>query len=515
MIRDPRFRTPDDELAIRLGRYWDALVEEDAAPPGPAADLGDLAVIVRGLADLPRETAPEAIHARARARLGAHPDVLTFLTTESHDAATFPMVSNGHAHIDDAEDESPNERPPTPFRRLLPFVELAGIAAVIAVLLFVAFDHYQTADKPTPTVSPTQIVTPTTAPVTPTAAPDAVGDWPMLGGGPTRTGGADRTIPATAPTLKWAATLPPGVRSPIAAGDAVYASNGGVIVALDAATGTERWRFDLGVAPSVAGANPPAVVGGTVYAAAHDGTVFALDAATGHLLWSHETGGTVTTSVAVAAGTVFVGTVEGDLDALDAATGDLRWSSPTGPISVSSPVVADGVVYVGGGGDTLFAIDAASGSVRWREEVKAGMQSVAVGDGIAVAAGTNTGASFLLVAVDAASGVVRWQGNNGADLPPAIVGGMVYVINGSHVEVSEGKRGTKQWVVDARVKVVDFAVVGKALLLCRNDGTAIALDAATGKERWRIATGGKPTGIAVGVGVMYVAHGDGTLAAYG
>src|SRR5262249_61658867 len=62
MIRDPRFRTPDDELAVRLSRYWDDLVEEDTAPSEPASDLGDLVGIVRGLAESPRDSAPEDFH---------------------------------------------------------------------------------------------------------------------------------------------------------------------------------------------------------------------------------------------------------------------------------------------------------------------------------------------------------------------------------------------------------------------------------------------------------------------
>jgi hypothetical protein len=139
MIRDPRFRTPDDELAVRLSRYWDALVAEDIALSEPAAALGDLAVIVGDLAELPRDPAPEDVHARARARLSADPEWLSLLTTSPHVIASLPPASNGQRWIDDMETGSVSFRPPTLLRRMLPFVELTAIAAAILLLLYVAF----------------------------------------------------------------------------------------------------------------------------------------------------------------------------------------------------------------------------------------------------------------------------------------------------------------------------------------------------------------------------------------
>jgi hypothetical protein len=164
MIRDPRFRTADDDLAVRLSRYWDALVDEDATPPEPTPDLGDLAVIVRGLADLPRDPAPEEVHARAKARLSANPEWLGLPTIRPHDVSSVPVASNGHtSHEVDAEDAG-GERAPTPLRRILPFVELAALAAAILLLLYVAFgrDRHQAVAPVggTPTVVPAPSPTP-------------------------------------------------------------------------------------------------------------------------------------------------------------------------------------------------------------------------------------------------------------------------------------------------------------------------------------------------------------------
>jgi outer membrane protein assembly factor BamB len=517
MIRDPRFRTPDGDLAFRLGRYVDALVTEADTMPVAAPEIAELAAIARALADAPRDPAPAELHERARARLATSPRWVKLVATRPHDGASVMVVPNGYeAGMAGTDDRAP-DAPITPLRRLVPSGERAAVAVAILVLLYIAFGRDRQANEPMATMTPaaTEAPTATAAAPTPTGVAGAVGDCPMLGCAPTRSGGADRAIPASAPPLRWTAALPAGIKFPVAAGDAVYTSNGGVIVALDAATGAVRWQFDLGVAPSVAGAKPPAVLGGIVYAAGHDGTVFAIDAATGQLRWSHETGGTVSTAVAVDTDTVFVGTNEGTLFALDAATGENRWAYPTGAISVSSPVIAEGVIYVGGGGDTLFALDTTNGLPRWKKSVKAGMQSVAVGDGLAVAAGINTSNAVLLVAMDAANGDALWQDQSGAELPPAIVDGTVYAPIGEGVVALDGKRGTRRWVFNATLRVVDITVLGDAILLCRKDGKAIAVNTATGKEVWNVATGGTATGVAVGAGVVYVAHSDGTLAAYG
>jgi outer membrane protein assembly factor BamB len=518
MINDPRLRTPEDELARRLGRYVDALVADQGPPPDAASEIADLAAIARALTDAPIEPAPEAVHARAQAWLGANQRLTEIITASEHDLAPASIRPNGRVPRAASIAAPVPERAPTPLRRVLSVVELAAVAAVILFLFYVYVtvirDRQAEQPTPTPVATATAAPTPTAVAPTPTVSAGAVGDWPMLGGGPTHAGGAGRALPAVAPVQRWKAALPAGIRFPVAAGDAVYVSNGGVIVAVDAATGAERWRFDLEVAPSVAGANPPAVVGGTVYAAAHDGTVVALDAVTGVARWSHETNGTVTTAVAVAGGFVFVGTTEGVLYALDAATGADRWSASTGPISLSSPAVTGDTVFVGGGGNTLYALEVATGAVRWNQAVKAGMQSVAVGGDLAVASGINTSNSVLLVALDAKSGDARWQGQTIAELPPAIVGNTVFVAGGTTVTALDGAHGSRIWNVDARLHIVDFAVAGDALLVCRKDGALIAVDATSGEERWRIANSGTATGVAVGSGVVYVAWRDGTLAAF-
>ena len=119
----------------------------------------------------------------------------------------------------------------------------------------------------------------------------------------------------------------------------------------------------------------PAVVDGVVYAGSGDGSVYALDARTGTLRWRFRTRDVVHTSPAVANGVVYAGSFDRSLYALDARTGALRWRFATLPNAspvlegiASSAAVADGTVYVGARDGHLYALRASDGALRWRHD---------------------------------------------------------------------------------------------------------------------------------------------------
>ena len=83
--------------------------------------------------------------------------------------------------------------------------------------------------------------------------------------------------------------------SPIVIGDTLYATTGqtNTVFALDARTGTERWRYKpvVGLTHDVGEYNRGvAVAGGRVFFATRDGQLIALDAATGKPLWNTRIG---------------------------------------------------------------------------------------------------------------------------------------------------------------------------------------------------------------------------------
>lgn len=84
------------------------------------------------------------------------------------------------------------------------------------------------------------------------------------------------------------------------------------VVALEAMTGSERWRTDVGVEITAA----PTVAGTTVLIGTQHGTVFGLQAETGQLLWDFKTGGRVVGSPIVAGDTMYVVSDDGMLYAV-------------------------------------------------------------------------------------------------------------------------------------------------------------------------------------------------------
>jgi len=130
----------------------------------------------------------------------------------------------------------------------------------------------------------------------------------------------------------------------------------------------------------------PVVSGGLLYfGSSADGRVIALDAATGAERWAYHTGGPVRFAPAVWRDRLFAVSDDGHLHCLNAGDGKLLWRKRGGPddrmvlgndriISQwparGGPVVADDTVYFAAGiwpsdGIYLYALDAATGKVQW------------------------------------------------------------------------------------------------------------------------------------------------------
>ncbi len=150
------------------------------------------------------------------------------------------------------------------------------------------------------------------------------------------------------------------------------------------------WSYDLG---TVRGQEAtPLVVDGVLYTSGYFGIVYALDAASGKEKWRfdpsmkpmslrHACCDTVNRGVAVSGGRVYVASVDGRLHALEAATGRELWSKDTfiehdkGYSSTGAPAIAHDVVVVGNsGGDMghdgvrgyVSAYDLGTGALKWR-----------------------------------------------------------------------------------------------------------------------------------------------------
>ena len=131
----------------------------------------------------------------------------------------------------------------------------------------------------------------------------------------------------------------------------------------------------------------PAVADGAVYFTSTDHNLYAVDASTGTLKWKFPTKSRVMSSPAVAGGLVYFESYDGNFYAVDAGTGKEKWHFATAgerrfaakhlhggmpptetmpdpfDIYLSSPAIAGGIVYFGSGDTNVYAVDASSGEV--------------------------------------------------------------------------------------------------------------------------------------------------------
>ncbi len=154
---------------------------------------------------------------------------------------------------------------------------------------------------------------------------------------------------------------------PTASRGRLYFGNpAGFLYCVDAETGKENWKFEMGGAISVG----PAIADGKVFAGQQGGERFfyCLDAETGELVWKQTIpGGWVWGSAAVDDGLVYVPTVNGHAVCLDAGTGHIVWMYPTAKSVPAEPAIDGDLVYFGSWSRSLYAFNKKTGEIVWKE----------------------------------------------------------------------------------------------------------------------------------------------------
>lgn len=297
--------------------------------------------------------------------------------------------------------------------------------------------------------------------------------------------------------------------TPVAGQSTDPGSDPGYLIALDAATGAERWRASIGSA----GYQSPAVLDGVVYIGSAGGRVHAIDAGSGDERWvfsAPNPGETLTSaSVAAADGLVFFATNRGLLYALDATNGQERWHNTVGGESPTTPVVAEGVVYVGADQATdTIEPDAVSGM------------------GAFLNPPYPSSGDFLLYAFDTADGSQRWSADlgtavKGVEPSPAVIGGTLVIAGVGagwrEVRALDSADGSERWrfvadqTINAAPTVADGTVIADSF-----GGRVYALALDTGHPVWSVETGGPiVTSAYLADGAVVVGSGDGNLYAIG
>lgn len=347
--------------------------------------------------------------------------------------------------------------------------------------------------------------------------------------------------------------------------------------------GQVKWTF-ASAKPLV---TTPAVVDDRMYLTTEDGRTIALDRGTGRPVWEYRTGSPSSSTPAVTKALVIFATRPGRVVALDRETGTLRWERDIESPVLASPVVANGTVYLGAADNNLYALDVANGKQRWAFATKAWVtEAVAyAGDTVVVTSQNSvinildgktgrrrhvydTGRRRNLIGGPAIPGdlaffgshdgtvwaidrqaktypferaILYWRTNMyvwgvtsnpplqkgsvwakriASDLAktPAVAHGMVYAADKhGKVVALDAATGKQRWSTDLGVPITAApTVAGETVLIGTKDGRVFALGAGTGATMWDFKTGGEITGSPIVAGdTLYVVSQDGKLYAVG
>lgn len=197
----------------------------------------------------------------------------------------------------------------------------------------------------------------------------------------------------------------------------LFAATGfGEVVALDVASGGQRWRYDLGEPARSA----PTVEGGLLYVVTKGNVLHVINRSDGTEAWTYpgipEGAGVVASaSPAVSRGIVVVPYSSGELIAFDARSGKPKWSdvvvrsSRTLAVSTltdiaAAPVIAGGIVYATGVAGRTIAVDLASGERLWEVNLGSAATPVVSGNSIFL-----VDLEDNLVALDRRNGAIIYQ----------------------------------------------------------------------------------------------------------
>lgn len=226
---------------------------------------------------------------------------------------------------------------------------------------------------------------------------------------------------------------------------------------------------------AVAPATPTAMFRGDP---AHTGVYDSPSPTLGAVAWVFETDGRFLSSPAVSGNSVFIGSSDNFLYAVDRATGRQRWRfASQGPIA-SSPAVYSGLVFFSSVDGNIYAVDAASGEERWRFATGGERRFTAPGIHGAIPRTERMPDPFDVFLSS-----------------PVIADGVLYIGSGDqHVYALDALSGAERWrFATGDVVHASPAVANGTVYIGSWDRNLYALDARSGAERWRYTTGNDTT----------------------
>ena len=338
------------------------------------------------------------------------------------------------------------------------------------------------------------------------------GSWPRAGYDQGRTSHTpDQQGPDGSVDVLWESEIGGGLESgSVVADGTVYAgTTDGLLFALDARTGAQRWHVET---YNAVGATP-VVAGETLYAVSKDAHVYAIDRDDGSERWAYDTGSGIYAPPVVTNDRVVVTSRSGVVAAIHTETGNEVWRFETTP-GIRVPATQFGRRLLVGDDNGMIHVLTKSGDERATIDVngygRIRTPIVAPADANTVVVGGTL--------VDIQRETVVATFDRGVRSTPAVAEGTVYYVTGDEVrgiETYSGEQtvsygfdgGTGRLGTETTPTVADGTVYTGL-----GDGTIVAFDAETGRERWRREVGSTVAGSpAVLDGHLFAATSDGTL----
>ena len=358
-------------------------------------------------------------------------------------------------------------------------------------------------------------------------------DFNTYHGDSSLSGVAPTTLPE-APVRLWRYKAQSGIYStPVVCDGRIFFSTGkGVITALDL-QGKELWsivpaqeRDGAGPSGNDSFTAPPLAVSGAVIFGSDGGMLYAFDAASGKEKWRYEIGGQArimgspnwVTAPGGKTRIIAMFQPEGIVTAVDLATGEKAWEAESTDRCDGSPAASGKRVAFGNCNAAVHVLSKADGS--YLNGVMFGRGSEVAGgvaiDGDQVFSGSRSG---ILYCGDMAQGEVVWENSDTEGelfTTPAVAGDkVVFSAADGTVLGLDRATGKTLWLHNTDGITVSSPVIAGNRVIVSVDGKICMLDLATGKLTWSFDAGDDVTSPAVSTGMIIVGSGEGFIMAFG
>jgi outer membrane protein assembly factor BamB len=315
---------------------------------------------------------------------------------------------------------------------------------------------------------------------------EKVESWPSFRGDPQLTGVAHSTLPEELTPL-WIVEREDGFESTAALSDktAFVGSLDGTLMAVDLATGEDRWQYKAGEEIR----SSPLLHHGVVLVGDENGTLHAVDSSSGRGTWTFSAAAAITSSPTPTPGCIAFGSHDSFLYCVAPDDGSLVWKLETEGFVQSTPALYGDLLVAAGCDGYLRLVQARDG-----KQLKAAELGGYVGASAAVVSGRAFIGTFSneVLAVDLESAETAWRYRHPTREFPfyssAAVAKGIVVVGGRDrmVHGIDASTGGSRWTFDAGSRVDTSPVItGDRVVVATGEGELMTLDLDTGKPIWR------------------------------